>query len=347
MCNRIIAIFFLLLLCAGASCAKKIYQVAYPNLYDQKYDSEFPYKSCSKELESVVNVIKKVNCTAFYEAYVFDEASLLTLEDAVDVKKHAVDKIFYNSSVAGTATVIYYQDRYVGLLTCAHIVDFPDTMITYIKKPGLPKETYLQSIAFKKRHSFYVHDLSHQGECKILAMDLDLDVALLGLRMLSAEPHQMPVLEYPMGRAKELEWGSFVYLVGYPLGYQMITKGIVSNPNRDRKGGFLIDSLFNEGFSGGIVLAVRDGVPNFELVGIATAVSADYRPVLSLHPDDHAEKYDPYVPYKGEVYVNVQKEINYGITHVISIEEIVNFIEKNHKKMRNKGYDFSHLFFEK
>ena len=43
---------------------------------------------------------------------------------------------------------------------------------------------------------------------------------------------------------------------------------------------FLVDAVFNRGYSGGIVLAIRDGVPNFELVGLVKSVPAEYEYVM-------------------------------------------------------------------
>ncbi|MCK7529466.1 MAG: hypothetical protein MZV64_73895 [Ignavibacteriales bacterium] len=48
----------------------------------------------------------------------------------------------------------------------------------------------------------------------------------------------------------------------------MVTKAIVSNPSRDESGSFLVDAVVNNGMSGGLVLAIKDGVPNFEMVGM-------------------------------------------------------------------------------
>lgn len=132
--------------------------------------------------------------------------------------------------------------------------------------------------------------------------------------------------------------------MGYPMGHKMITKGIVSSPNRDKKGTFLTDAPFNRGFSGGAVLAIRDGVPNFELVGLAKSVSATSNFVLTPSKDFDQSLYDPGNPYDGEIFVDMKTDIRYGITTVISTEMIKEFFEKNDAIFRNKGYNFSSLF---
>ena len=87
-------------------------------------------------------------------------------------------------------------------------------------------------------------------------LDEKNDIAILSKEFSTPPKLHIPVFRYPIGKARELEWGSFIYLIGYPKGYKIITKGIVSDPDRDRQGSFLIDALFNSGLSGGILLAI-------------------------------------------------------------------------------------------
>lgn len=340
---RIFSLLLALLSLFTASCARKIYQVAYPTLSDNKYDTEFPYKSCSSELAKIVDTVRKINCTAYYEGYTFapdrhirqSDLNKKTWED------QTVHKFYSSASVAGTATVIAYSDQHLALLTCAHTVLFDDTL--YVHKDGADKGKlpYLQSVAIKSSQTNYIQEFSSEGEMEILAIDTELDAAIIGMKLRPSHLEMVPKFKYPFGKARALEWGSFVYVIGYPMGYSMVTKGIVSSPNRNRQGGFLVDALFNEGMSGGLVLAVRDGVPNFELVGMATAVAADMQYVL-VPPETGT--YDPNISYQGPVYVKMKREINYGITHVVAIEEIANFIKRNHSELKKKGYDLSELF---
>lgn len=47
------------------SCSFTTYDKVYPTLGDGKYDSEFPYKSTSDELNKISETIQRVNSTAF------------------------------------------------------------------------------------------------------------------------------------------------------------------------------------------------------------------------------------------------------------------------------------------
>lgn len=325
------------------SCARQIYNVAYPTLNDGKYDSEFPYKSCSQELDRIVETVKRLHSSAYYESYVIPAEARLTRENLKSIKDYAVEKIYYNRSSSGTGTIFYFDGRRVAILTCAHIMDYPDTIFTYYADSD-GNSTDLHTVAFKKSQTNFVADLPERGELDILAVDADLDVAILGREYEDRPPMGLPVLDYPLGQAKQLEWGSFVYLVGYPIGYQMVTKGIVSSPNRDRNGSFLVDALFNKGFSGGLVLAIKDGVPNFELVGMARAVSGNFQYILKPDPHMSEELYDPNIPYNDDIYVEYKQDINYGVTHVVSIEAIMHFIRRNEMKFSLNGFNFDNIF---
>ena len=333
--------FFTLILLT--SCTKHIKKVAYPDLSDGKYDSEFPYQSSSKELEEIVKTVRFLNIIAFYDNYIFDSRFNVTKKEIKDdkFKNYTTNKILYNKTASGTATVIYHKNNKIVLLTCQHIIDFPDTIITYYLSDDYIPTDKIKSIAFKIKQHNYVVGLPNGGKVEELISDKNKDVALMGLKYTPPIKSSIPEFDYPYGKAKELKWGTFLYLIGFPKGYKMITRGIVSSPNRDKKGSFLSDASFNRGFSGGIILALRDGVPNFELVGMATSVSAETSYLLT---PGNIKSYDPTFPYSGSVYIKDYKNINYGITYSLSIEAIQEFVKKKKKVLKEKGYDLEGVF---
>jgi hypothetical protein len=319
-----------------------VYDSVYPTLSDGKYDSEFPYKSSSEQLEDISNSINLLNSIAFYTGYVFDENSRLTRKNIsqTDIESAAVEKVYFNRTASGTATLIYSGDGSILYLTVAHIVAFPDTVYSYFINPDGGVSEYIESISIKSRQSNYIPDLPDGGELDIILMDKNIDVALLGKKIDPKAAFALNPFKYPWGSSSELEWGTFVYVFGYPMNYKMITKALVSNPKRE-KNIFLIDAVFNKGSSGGIVLAIRDGVPNFELVGLVRSVPADFQ--LNLHPftKEHDIDFNPQIPYKGEVYVEKEQVIRSGIVKVIGIEAVKDFIGKHLSYLRSKGYYLS------
>ena len=332
-------IFILLMSAVSCSCSSAIYDIAYPTLNDGKYDSEFPYRNCSAQLEEINKSVKLINCIAFYESYIFNQSSGIKFADLNEdlILNRSDNHTFFELTESGTATVIYSGVAYTALLTCSHIIDFPDTVISYFTT-GMGRTTdIVQSVSIKTKQKNYLPEAQLVGEVEIIAQDKQLDAAIIGLPTNSEEAKLLPVLKYPHGSARELEWGSFVYVFGYPLNYKMVSKAIVSNPNRDRRGAFLLDAVFNRGFSGGIVLAVRDGVPNFELVGMVRSVPAEFQ--HSLVPEKLKDNidYNPRIPYSGEIFVEKRMMINYGITTVVSIEAINEFIAANKDKLERKN----------
>jgi hypothetical protein len=166
---------------------------------------------------------------------------------------------------------------------------------------------------------------------------------VLGTELALPPAIPIPAFHFPLGSARELEWGAFIYLFGYPSGFKMVTKGIVSNPNKDKHGSFLIDAVFSRGFSGGICLAIRDGIPNFELVGVVKLVSAHTSYVVTPGKEYGSVEFDSSVPYTGNVYVERKTEIEYGITQAIPVERIKEFLEQNSALLSQQGYSVTGL----
>jgi hypothetical protein len=327
------------------SCSTTSYREVYPLLTDGKYDSEFPYRGCSDQLEKIAASVRMISCIAYYKSYLFPLEQKIRRQDIKNSNLHnkAIKEIFLNRTASGSATIIYYQNNRIALLTCAHVVNFADTILTYFRGEDRKETEFIQSIAVKDHQSNYVASIQGARNLEILALDNSSDLAVVGQRMY--EPAQnIPVFDYPLGKAKELEWGAFVYLFGYPSGYQIVTKGIVSSPNRDRHGAFLTDAVFNRGFSGGIILAIRDGVPNFELVGMAALVPASRQYFIT--PSKEGENFDfsQDVPFKGDVYVESHTDIVYGIAPAISSELMIEFLETNQSQFQEQGYDLRSFY---
>jgi hypothetical protein len=326
------------------SCGTTTYREIYPLLNDGKYDSEFPYRGCSEQLEKIAESVRMVSCIAYYKSYVFPYESKIQRSDIQSLyfREKATREVFLNRTASGTATIIYSGNRRIAMLTCAHVVDFEDTIITYYRGEDQHQTKFISSLAIKDRQVNYAAAVTGARNLEILSIDREKDLAVLGQRVEETlNPLDIHVFPYPFGNAKELEWGAFVYLFGYPSGYRILTKGIVSNPNRDRSGAFLTDAVFNKGFSGGIVLAVRDGVPNFELVGMVRLVPGRQETYLTPVREGETIDYEQNIPYKGDIFVGNRVDILYGVAPAISSETILEFLKDNKESLSAKGYFLS------
>jgi hypothetical protein len=321
------------------SCSRHTLKTVYPTLSDGHYDTEFPYASCSAQLNDILKSIKKVNCYTQYRTYIFGNQSTTTIGQLKNgsVVEKAEASISSNEATSGSALVIISNSRQMLLLTCAHIVNLPDTIISYTEYEGL-EGPFIHSISIKIKQQLVVKDVPENNRFSIICSDEKKDLALIGRTFAPEVNNVTPHFSYPVGNSDDLEWGSFLYLAGFPAGQLMITKGIVSKAP-DKNANFLTDASFNEGFSGGIALAVRDGVPNFELVGIGRSVSARTEYQLKPEKEIYEFTYNPSIPYKGNVYVKQKKEINYGVTFVIPINQVVDFIKQNQSQLSGSGFD--------
>lgn len=149
---------------------------------------------------------------------------------------------------------------------------------------------------------------------------------------------RLPIFDFNFRNAKELKWGSFVYLLGFPMHYKMVTSGIVSNPNYNGTENFLVDAPINRGSSGGLVLVIRGKAPNFEMVGIISSVPAEKRFVLTPNNPSRDMNFLSGSLYCGEMAIEQISGIKYGIGKIVSVEKVRKFIEKNKELIAEQGY---------
>ncbi len=341
-CSAAALILCVPLLIINLSCSSVNYKTINPGLNDGKYDSEFPYRNASAQLEAISNSLYRINSLAFYKVYSFDQYSNLKLKDLNDetIRTKSVKTSYKDHASSGTGIVIYSMAGRVGLLTCQHVIDFKDTIVTYFANENGVYTDEVQSLGFKTKEFIYAAGFPEGSEVNEIISDKENDITLLGKNYPMQFSNYFTLFTYPFGEAKELEWGSFVYALGFPLNYKMITQAIVSSPNYDHKGSFFINAVVNRGYSGGPVLAIRDGVPNFELVGIIEWVPEESENIIVPSAIDQSLKYNPMVPYHGDLFVQQQKLLRYGIAKVIPIEEIKQFLIRNKDVLLSQGYYF-------
>lgn len=304
----------------------------------QTYTTSFPTRDVSKQLKRVQQSIKRISATGIYITY-FIENLLLTKADLEtnDITEIANRKFTSNESTAGTAISVFANNRQIGLLTNAHVVDFPDTLISYIDRKGVKPHTFIKSVKIRQSQNNLIYDLPNIGRFDIMGFDMRADLALLKVNKSDFPDLEAPPLPIAIGDPGDLELGSFVYIMGYPKGYPMITRGIVSDPRRNDNDDFLTDALFNPGISGGLIMATRDNFHSFEWVGMTNTASADLERRLVPDPSK-ASRYQSFDPYLDSIYVEVKIRLTYGITQSIPIKRIVAFLEEHEKQLRRMGF---------
>lgn len=333
----LVGLFFVVLSCSTHENITNTQESAENSKY---YDTEFPGNGLPDELEYISKTVKKLDCIAFYMTYVFPPGNEISAKGITDsiLLLQSVNKTVNNESVSGTAMVIYNDGAKLCLLTCAHIINFPDTLITRYDNG----EGAIQTVSVKIKQQNFIRDLPAGSEISVLAIDEDSDIAIIGKTIEKNNPAQA-VLNYPEGNTRDLQWGSVVYVMGYPIGNLMVTRAIVSNPGRAEKGRFLTDALYNRGISGSPVLAIRGGIPHFELVGMASSAAA--KQLYYVKPGkDQPDYINPEVPFTGDLYADHYKDIKYGVTYNVTIESIMKFLKENQEVLKANGYNKEQFF---
>jgi hypothetical protein len=187
---------------------------------------------------------------------------------------------------------------------------------------------FLESVSIRTRQRNLVLGLAEPETFRIIARDSALDIAVIGVDLKVDDPGDMRVLDIRRGDPSRLAWGSFVYVLGYPRGFPMVTRAIVSDPNRGRDNSFLLDGLFNRGISGGLILAVRGDTEQLEWVGMAMAASAQHEFIL-LPDDGRVEETGMLMPYDGRLHIERVTRIDYGITFSVPMTSIRRFMTRS------------------
>lgn len=327
---------------AGCSSSEKVSVIRGD---DGKYDTEFPDKNVSAELLRITNSIKLINSLAFYNKYVFDAGERVTKFKLRNrsLKEFNYEVESFNKAASGTATVISINDNKVLMLTCAHVVEFADTIFSYFSDENGKISPFLESISIKVNQTNY-SNFPGGGDIEIIFTDKQNDVALIGSHFNSLMPSDfLTYHRFKIGDSSELDWGNFVYIFGFPLHNKMITRALVSKPEKSDDDSFLLDAVLNRGSSGSVVVAVRDGVPNFELVGMITRIPAEQQYLLKPEPLVNDLQYSINSIYKGNSMIGGIELIKYGLTRVIPINRIVKIIEQHSGSITANGFDMPYF----
>ena len=306
------------------------------------YQTAYPVHDTSEELARLFLSVKQVIFNADYRTYAFREDSGVTEADVFTGAFQAKADSAYPESVtkSGTATVVARLGNRVRLLSTDHVSRFPETRIQYWDEEapasrGRTASRRVSSVSVLVSQQGTLLPPTGTAPLRVLARSDGDDLALLEAALSeAADTVQFPALRLAAGNARRLSWGSFVYVVGYPRSTPMVTRAIVSDPDRDKRGGFVTDGLWNEGISGGLILAVRGDTGELEVVGMARAGVGERE--IQLRPDTTGMGNATEVRrYDGPLYVQSSLRVRYGITLPVSMTVIEDFLRRNRVTLRS------------
>lgn len=307
-----------------------------------RYATAFPSAGNEFDMEPVMPSIRMLSSVAFYrQASFVSDVGWPVERQITDGIWQAADTIStFTNSVVGTGTVLQFSMQRIALLTSAHVVTFKDTLTTYYYRDG--ERAGIRAFAVKMRQRNYVAEIPGADALEVLARDDRLDVAIIGQTIRTRDTIQ-PTFPLRTGDAGDLDWGSFVYVIGFPVGLRMVSAGIVSQPMRDSDGSFLTNVVFNRGMSGAAVLAAKPGESALEWVGIITSGSASTELTLSPGEQDVYDESVAEEPYEGEIFVSKIQRIRYGITMAVSVNALRKFASDHEDALRRRGFRLSLL----
>ncbi|WP_445666691.1 trypsin-like peptidase domain-containing protein [Fodinibius sp. AD559] len=306
--------------------------------YSEYYTSAFPHKDISSQLKNAQQSVVRIVSTGFYDNYNFSDKAI-TL---ADIKTNnpgdiATSQTSAEESTSGTAIILGRNKQNSLLITCEHTVFFPDTMITYYKGPEIPEETYIESISIKKNQTNLVYTSSELQPFEVIATNPRSDLALLNVEFEQIGNLDLYPLTIEAGNSDFLQLGSFLYVLGFPKSYPMVTRGLASSSESWNDRFFVTDATFNPGISGGLILASDTNYETFEWVGMASSSTASREEVLVPHPQN--DNYSRIIrPYSDSVFVQQKTRINYGITQAIPINQIKEFLNAQQSLLKRKGF---------
>lgn len=326
-----------------SSCAPSYQSLQQQHEEVNYYTSAHPTHDISEQLTQIQQSVKRISATAIYQTYYFDGITLRKEQlKHVNIEKLASRFITHNRSTAGTAFIIARNNENVALLSCAHVVSFPDTVINYVADGTVTERSVISTISIKKHQANLIYDLPHFSNFEIVAINERDDLTLLAVDLSEHESFYAPPLPVQIGNPKNLRLGSYILVMGFPKGFPMVTGGIVSDPNRTVDGGFITDALFNRGISGGLILATRNNYNSFEWVGMSNSASATREMQLVPNPLT-VDTYQPFEPYEDTIFVQPKTYLTYGITQAIPVTKVVQFLKEHEKKLTQMGININRI----
>lgn len=312
------------------------------------YKTGFALNDVSEALEAILPSVVRIQVAGSYDVYVFDEADAPTDEEA----HRAFASALLRASDVDTATTTHFATAVVlasrggrgTLITTDHGANLPDTTVEYFEASrGSGRVQVIERFGILRRRTSTVVGATFVEPFDILARSESRDLALIGVEIGSGTgPGRLPALRIGPGSPSRLSWGSLVYVLGFPIGYQMVTRAVVSKPDMGQGSAFLTDALLNEGASGAPIVAIRGDSEELEWVGLARAAAT--RPELRLVPSPDAQGSQGFAtPYDGPVYLRDMESIRYGITFSIPVDEVRAFVADQRSQLVDAGYPVPEL----
>lgn len=244
---------------------------------------------------------------------------------------NAVKTARKTQKISGGGLILYQNPTVTLILTCEHVINSPDTTLTFFRDPEGRDMKIPSSRATKRLATYHVISQTNQLlPAEILTFDTRVDLGLVLVKT-------VPALGAPYSAAvayeSETRWGDLAFAFGYPREIKQLTMGVIS-PS-PYPGTFSMDIVARYGFSGGPVFIVRPG-GDLELTGIVRGVPVQKLRYVAPPPDLPAGQN----LVAEDIPLSIAEEydlIEYGTVYVVGAEKIGKFLKDSQPQLQQKG----------
>ncbi len=283
-----------------------------------------------RKIDEIERSVLKISCSAYYQKIVFD---IPVMENELSsVNFESKNKRMTTKSVAGTGLILQENPQSILLITAFHLFDFEDTLKTYYVDSSNKPTNLLHSVSIKTGQAIFItHKNGTNSRGEILITDEKNDLALVQSASIKNTLAEKP-FSGKFAKSVDVKLGEQVYLLGYPRGFFMVSRGFASPSKYKDK--FVVDVSFNRGSSGSVVFTIDLKNSSCTYLGMANMMAYDSQTVLAPSENISAPKLGENLVYTGESYIKELKLINYGLTFVVKSDVINRLMEENQNLLR-------------
>jgi hypothetical protein len=229
-----------------------------------------------------------------------------------------------SETIRGTGSIVRDEPGGQKILTCLHLVEFPEVTRLEIQSDLTEDGQLLVGIGYRRSQQTFVGRPGEgQVPARLLAYSRDDDLALLSapLSHLNMWTSSVP---YRIGQTDELMAGDGVYILGAPRGRFQVTWGIATPESPTL---LHVDTATPPGYSGGLVLATVRETGNLELVGLVTGTAGQFAQ-LWYYDDTVVSGSSLADADPAHVIAREEKRFDFGITRCVPADRIDELLKK-------------------
>lgn len=305
----------------------------------------FAYQKMIREEFSTINKnIFQVYSATDYKTFTFPSDSQVRKKDLGTIDKSNYPTNTSTESTRGTATLIHGDDKKNIFLSSYHVFNYPDTVVDYYYRDDGSQTPFIAKFSVKTGQKHITKQESESTAVELVAYNKQNDIAFLAAKAETNDANRGQQARVNIASEKAVRTGTEVFVSGFPSGYSMVTRGLLTKPLTDKTNKVLIDSPFNKGASGAPFFIFSPDCRCFKLAGIVTSSAVEKKNILVPEFQRHEKTYDPKNIYTEPSYVSQDERIKYGVTFGTGINTIKDFYTNHRKKLKENDISLDYLF---